>query len=127
MLTCSPAQSVACFLALAVQKCLHPKLKGKKLPDLHGPVLRAAAMFIHKRRTASGRKQATLANNEIRIANHRSFLQIWEARSRPRTSASSRSRRRPHFNRRRNAHLIVISELEGLLPRIVGRMGVHEV
>ena len=32
----------------AIDKCLHPEFECQELPDLHGPILRSAAVFFHK-------------------------------------------------------------------------------
>src|ERR1700675_363397 len=46
----------------AIQKCLHPDLQCQKLPDLHGPVLLPAAVFIDQGAHGVGPEQATLFN-----------------------------------------------------------------
>ncbi len=56
------AELLGALLSSGVQKDSHPILKRKELPDLHGPILGTAPMFIDKMANGFRPEQAALIN-----------------------------------------------------------------
>ena len=96
----------------AIEEGLHPEFKRKELPNLHGPILRPAAMLVHEFPYGFRPEQSPFANARFReqIAGH--FFQIVgqpviDGRAKPAFGCVSTSRGKTSFIAWRKMYLVV--------------------